>query len=408
MKLTGEQEHAVELCCDRSERIVCVTGGAGTGKTLVLGHAFRAQKGAVLCAPTGRAAKRIQELTGIPALTIHRLLEFPMPDDPIELSIKGRNPDERIEIVNVPTDHEPRRNKFNPIEYRTVFVDEASMLGRTLCSQLLSALPSGGCVRFFGDRNQLPPVEEGGSPFGDYLREFPSVILTLNFRNDDEIISNALRILSGSIPLKNDRFRIIYTEHPAQTLIELADPAYAENDNQIIMPQRKGKYGTSHVNTSLQLKYNPKGPMLRLQRFDASEAPLLVRPTDKFLWIKNDYNLNLFNGEIGRIDWLNTEDGALGLTSPDRHVVVPARVKTFSPYLGTLINYDPRKQIELGYAITTHKSQGSEFEKVVYCISGSASFLLNRQNFYTAVTRAKREVIVISDRKAMGRAMRRA
>ena len=408
MKLTSEQEHAVDLCSDRSERIVCVTGGAGTGKTLVLGHAYRANPNAVLCAPTGRAAKRIQELTGIPAKTIHRLLEFPTPQDPVDLSIKGRNPEDTIEVKNVPTDHEPRRNKFNPIEYRTVFVDEASMLGRTLCSQLLNAMPPGGCVRFFGDRNQLPPVEDGGSPFSNFLHEFPSVVLTLNFRNDDEIISNALRILEGSIPLKNRRFHIVYTDAPTQELIAFANTDYGQATNQIIMPQRKGKSGTSAVNVSLQLKLNPRGPMLRLDRFDATEAKLLIRPTDKFLWIKNDYNLNLFNGEIGQVEWINSEDGALGLTSPDAHVIVPARVKTFSPYLGTLINYDPRKQIELGYAITTHKAQGSEFDKVVFCMSSGASWLLNRQNFYTAVTRAKKEVVIIADRKAMGRAMRKA
>ncbi len=411
--LTNEQELAVALCCDVTERIVGITGSAGTGKTFVLGHAYREMQRlygskTILCAPTGRAAKRIQELTGIRAMTIHRLLEFPAPDDPVDLTVKGRPEDEEVEIKNVPTDHEPKRNKSNPIDYKYVFVDESSMLGQTLYRQLLDAMPAAGCVRFFGDMNQLPPVEEGLPPFYDILDTKPSVRLTLNFRNDDEIVANARLILQGSIPRKNNRFHIVYSQQPVKDLIAWAKAeTFTDDNNQIIMPTRKGKAGTGIVNTSLQLKFNPRGEFLRLDRFDKSEAPLLVRAGDKFLWIKNDYNLKMFNGEIGKIEWVNTEDGELGLVTPEQLVHVPARVKTFSPYLRHYINYDPRKQIELGYAITTHKSQGSEFDTVVYCMSSSSPYLLNRQNFYTAVTRAKKQVIVICDNKAMGRSMRK-
>lgn len=410
--LTQEQQTAVDMCCDRTERIVGVTGAAGTGKTLVLGEAFRELKRAkpngrqVLCAPTGRAAKRIQELTGIEARTIHRLLEFPTPDDPIDLTIKGRDKDEDIVVTGANTDHEPKRNRYNPLEFDTVFVDESSMLGDTLYHQLMNAMPAGGCVRFFGDNNQLPPVEEGSQPFASILEDKPSITLTMNFRNEDEIISNAQRILRGSIPQKNDRFEIIYTDAPLQELVRWADPnVFGKSNNQIIMPTRKGNYGTERVNTSLQLRFNPNGDSLRLWRFEPKAPPLLVRAHDKFLWIKNDYNLELFNGEIGTVDWINVEDGTLGLATTDKLYEIPARVRTYSPYTGQHVNYDPRKQIELGYAITTHKSQGSEFDTVVYCMTRSASFLINRQNFYTAVTRAKKRVIVIADRMAMSRAM---
>jgi exodeoxyribonuclease V alpha subunit len=173
------------------------------------------------------------------------------------------------------------------------------------------------------------------------------------------------------------------------------------------MPTRRGKYGTMRINPSLQLRFNGKGPLLLLDRYEPKEPKLAVRKGDKFLWIKNDYKLDMFNGELGRIAGLDTEDGELELKIADRksNVIVPARVTTYSPYHKTVIQYDPRKQIELGYAITTHKAQGSEFDTIIYCISRGQGWLLNKRNFYTAVTRAKNKVIVISDRRAMGLSM---
>ena len=394
VRLSLEQQHSVEMCVDTSQRIVGVTGGAGTGKTLVLGKAIaELAKGNkyVLCAPTGRAAKRIYELTKIKAKTIHRLLEFPQPD----------------EATDAPP-NEPRRNAFNPLEENVVFVDEASMVSPTLYRQLLEALPKGGCVRFFGDNNQLPPVEEGDPPFIDVLENYPSVELTFNFRSEDNIVSNALRILEGRIPVRNAGFEIFYMDDPIVGVTKFAGQEFMRNDHQIIMPTRKGKAGTLRVNPSLQLKFNGKGETLRLDRYDEKEAPLTVRAKDKFIWIKNDYKLDLFNGDIGTIDWIDPEEGDLGLITPEREITVPPRVKTYNSYIGTMINYDPRKQLELGYAITTHKSQGSEFDTVIYCMSRSQAFLLNRRNFYTAITRAKRKVILVTDRRAMGLSMRRA
>jgi exodeoxyribonuclease V alpha subunit len=161
------------------------------------------------------------------------------------------------------------------------------------------------------------------------------------------------------------------------------------------------------MNPSIQMKFNSKGPMLRLDRIGKDEAPLAVRGKDKFIWIKNDYKLNLFNGEIGAIDWVDAEAGELGIVTGERSVIIPPRVKSYDASRGHIINYDPRKQIELGYAITTHKAQGSEFNTVVYCMSRSQGWLLNRRNFYTGVTRARHQVILITDRRAMGMSMRR-
>jgi exodeoxyribonuclease V alpha subunit len=399
VKLSLEQESAVDLCADLHQEIVGVTGGAGTGKTLVLGRAYEEllrqvkYKGNIaLAAPTGRAAKRVQELTGIQATTIHRLLEFPQPDDP----------DDRDAPPN-----EPKRNHGNPLIQRVVCVDESSMLGPTLFRQLLDALPKGGVIRFFGDNNQLPPVEEGLPPFIDVLERFPSVELTYNFRSNDEIIGNALRILRGSVPVRNDRFEIIWRENPVQFVTEFATEHFMEPEYQIIMPTRRGRWGTQRVNPTLQLAFNPKGPSVRLDRFDDKEAPLTMRAGDKFLWIKNDYKLNMFNGEIGRVEWVDDEDGSLGIVTPERKLEVPARLKTYSMYHRSIIDYDPRKQIEHGYAITTHKSQGSEFKTIIYCMCGGQAWLLDRRNFYTAVTRAKQNVILITDRKAMGMSLRK-
>jgi len=398
-RLSFEQQHAVEVCCDMKNAIAGVTGGAGTGKTLVLGHVYNQLTSmgikVALAAPTGRAAKRVQELTGIPAKTIHRLLKFPMPDDMDDVS---------EELMN-----EPRHNRMNPLEERVVIVDESSMIGPTLHGQLMDSLQKLGAIRFFGDNNQLPPVEEGTPPFIETLLRFPSVELMYNFRSDDAIVSNALRILASHIPLRNDRFEIIYDDNPLAYMLNMTRGLkdFADDNHQIIMPTRRGKYGTMRINPSLQLRFNGKGPLLLLDRYEPKEPKLAIRKGDKFLWIKNDYKLNMFNGELGRVASIDTEDGEIKLKTSDRRyeIEVPARMVTYSPYHKTVIQYDPRKQIELGYAITTHKAQGSEFDTVIYCITKGHSWLLNKRNFYTAVTRAKNKVIVISDRRAMGLSM---
>ena len=370
VKPSLEQIHAIEICADRQIRIIGITGGAGTGKTYVLGEAYKELRrlyGAAaiaLCAPTGRAAKRVQELTGIPAKTIHRLLEFPTPEDHEEARKNGEED---------PPVNKPKRCREYPLPYRLVLVDESSMIGPTLYQQLMDALPPNASIRFFGDNNQLPPVESDGdeAPFLKILsRPEGNITLTHNFRSDDYIVSNAIRILEGRIPIQNPRFRLIYDNNPIQTLIKMADKHFMTSDFQIIMPTRKGKYGTMRVNPSLQTKWNGRGDYLVLDRHEESDPELSVRAGDKFLWTKNDYQLGVFNGEIGQIEWVNEEDGSLGLVTPEKEFVVPPSVRAYSPYHGHAISYDPRKHIDLGYAITTHKSQGSEFGTIIYCISG--------------------------------------
>ena len=397
-----EQEEAVEMCLDRSNRVFSVTGRAGTGKTSVLGIAYDEtvqQAGVgkvVLCAPTGRAAKRIYELTGIRAKTIHKLLEFPEPDEEDEQG----NP--------IPPD--PRRNRERPLNERVVYVDEASMLSQHLYEQLMAALPSNGRIRFFGDNEQLPPVEKG-APFESLLKERASKRLNHCFRSDDEILFNAERIRNGRLPIRNFRFEIIYTEQPIKQLIRFAESDIIQRSVQIIMPTRNGNYGTNRVNPSLQLKFNPTGDILRVERkakiMQDAPPPIALRGGDKFLWSQNDYSLKLFNGDLGYIDWVNSEDGSLQVSTEDRQLVIPPFIQTYSPFHGSIIHYDPRKKIELGYAITTHKAQGSEFDTVIYCMTRAAPRMLNRRNLYTAITRARHNVIIITDRMGMTNSMRK-
>lgn len=399
LNLSMEQEYAIELCNDVTNRIVGVTGGAGTGKTLVLGYVYRElskRYSVALCAPTGRAAKRVFELTGIRAKTIHKLLEYPQPDDDWEGDEPPRN--------------EPRRCSANPFDEFVILVDESSMVGPQLYRELIGALQKKGVIRFFGDNNQLLPIEEGDPPFRTVLEKFPSVTLTFNFRSDDEIVGNAYRILRGQVPLRNRRFDVLYTDYPVLGLIKHVEqhPEWGNDSNQIIMPTRKGNVGTARMNPSIQVKLNSCRELLRLPRFEKNDRDLVVRANDKFLWTKNDYQLDLFNGEIGRISKIDTEDGSLWLDMDGRrNVEVPPSIRAYNAYLRTMINYDPRKQLELGYAITTHKAQGSEFDSIIYCVSRQSAFLLNRNNFYTAVTRARSKVLVIADRRAMFLSLRR-
>lgn len=395
LNLSHEQTIAVEMACDLTEQIVGITGGAGTGKTTILKEihdALADQHEVVLAAPTGRAARRIQEATGIRAKTVHKLLEFPQP---LDVDFGEHDP------------NEPKRNKSNPITERVVLVDESSMVGPTLFRQLMDALPRNGAIRFIGDNNQLSPVEAGKAPFIDILERRPSIELTFNYRSGDALIANGLRILEGRIPNRNEKFEIIYTDHPVRTMLEWVTPEFTQPDRQIIVPTRNGQNGSLIINPSLQLRFNPRGEYLRLDRFDKDLAPLLVRKRDKFLWIKNDYTINLYNGETGIVDDLDTEYGSLDLTTLDRNIHVPPRAKYYNAYAKMQLNYDPRKALELGYAVTTHKAQGSEFTEVVYCICRAHAWMLNKRNFYTAITRARERVIVITDRAAMSYSVRK-
>ncbi len=386
------------MCVDKHVRLGSVTGGAGTGKTTILRYAYdelrTANKRVLLAAPTGRAAKRIQEATGIEARTIHRLLEFPAP---IEVSESGG----KVKFG------EPKRNRWNPLSCDVLFVDEASMIGSKLYAQVLEALPTSASLRFFGDVNQLPPIEDDApkkkSVFQRVLDEKPSVYLTYCFRSDDNLVESANRILQGRIPIRGNKFEMVITNDPVGALRELAGSEFHTPYHQVLTPKRVHKTGAIHLSALLRTKFNLRTdlPRIELARMSDEDDPITVIQGDKVLWTKNDYVLGIMNGELATVDYI--DDGAINLVFDDNSSkLIPPSLKGPFDFF-----YDPRKQIDLAYCMTTHKAQGSEFETVIYIMSRSQAWMLNRNNFYTGVTRAKKKVLVISDRHALGYAMRR-
>lgn len=381
-----DQHTAVEMCADPTVRIASVTGEAGTGKTSVLGQAVETVRASgystAICAPTGRAAARIRELLDLPARTAHRLLGYgaPDPNDPDDFSF-------------------PTKGKGNPIGADFIFVDESSMLSEELYRNLVDAMRKNACIRFFGDIHQLPPVMSLDPPFKRVLERFPKVILTKNFRSDDGIVQAAQTIIRGRLPKANERFKIVNV--PNQIGLSMLDK-FLDHDimdvkkAQIIAPTRIGKIGTQVINGYIQQKLNDHPKTLELHYIvdRGEEQNVSLHPGDKILWTKNDYNLNLFNGMIGHVLDFDEVDGAIAAEFEGRDYVIPSMLEYYDELQRKSVAYDPRKYIDLAYAITTHKSQGSEFDRVIIMLYWSG--VLSRQNFYTAVTRGRKHVTVIA------------
>lgn len=388
LNYSEEQHEAIDLGSDSSKKLVGITGAAGTGKTSVMGEILEngPWKMPILVAPTGRAAKRIHEATGHKAKTIHRMMGYGMPDedDPDQTSL-------------------PKYDKWNKFPYDCVLVDEGSMVSEDIYRAVIDAMPPRGVIRFVGDANQLPPVQ-GKSPFLEILEKWPSVRLTHNFRSTDGIVSAATSIVNNRIPEANDKFHMINPGNGNifKTIETFIDDSFRGLNGQLIIPTKQGKFGTFYFNSWLQQKLNPTGKTIEIQ-VNADEKRRL-RVGDKVIQTKNDYKLNVFNGEIGWI--VDIDDDTLVVNFDDRDVVIPPHLESYDPRSGRAIfQYDPRKNIDLAYAITTHKAQGSEFNKVVLLLQ--RSYVLNRANFYTAVTRAKDKCTVVLGPGALATAMKR-
>ena len=402
--LDTEQTLAVTLCMDTDKRIVSVTGPAGTGKTTILKTTYKAFIDAgysvALCALAGKAARRITEVTGFPASTIHKLLEFSRPGEVDEKTGKYYG------------ESRPKRDMDNPLIQDVIFVDEYAMVNQQLHRDILDAMKAGAIIRCFGDINQLPPIEENKeiakqpSPFKDMLTRFPSVMLKKLHRQGEgsDIAVNAGRILYGMCPVRKPNFELLITNDPVNKLKEiLADnPSvdFQSINNQIITPQNKSWIGTVALNGGLQpMFHETMAGAIPIPRNKWEEkVPLFLKENDKVIWTKNNYDLNLFNGETGIVKKIY-DDGVLEIDFGDRTVAVPPVLKYIS--YGKTLEYDPRKVLQLAYAITTHKGQGSEYENVVYILNKSAYMMLNRANFYTAITRARRYVWLITDAQSM-------
>lgn len=383
------QRLAIKLAVEKG--ILILTGGPGTGKTTTLRgilKVFESQGLEVaLAAPTGRAAKRMSELTGREAQTIHRLLEveWDRNDRPVF-----------------------QRNKRNPLGAGAVIIDELSMVDVVLFASLLDALPIGCRLVMVGDSDQLPPVG-AGNVLHDMInsKALPVVELKEVFRQAMEslIVANAHKIVRGENPelSRTDKdFFFLERKTPvstAQTVSQLCSERlpkaykYSPTDDiQVLCPSRKGEAGTVNLNKILQRVINPPARHKREHTF----GQRIFREGDKLMQIKNNYNipwtssdkegLGVFNGDIGVLEKIDEGAHMLYVRFDDKTAEYP---------------FEGSAELEHAYAVTVHKSQGSEFEAVVMPVSGVVEQLAYRNLLYTAVTRAKNLMILVGSRKTV-------
>ena len=406
--LSEKQGEAVDRSCDTSEKIVPVTGIAGTGKTTLLktiGERCRTAGYTVeLGAPTGKAAKRITEATGLAAKTLHRMLEYPHPGD------------EPIEGEEEVLPSQPRRHKDRPIEADVILADEYPMVPYDVHRNLINAMRPGAVLRVFGDVRQLRPIESDPnrrkqpSSFQKLLDDFDGIVLDRNFRQEEGsgIAENGERIVNGRSPKRKDDFELVMTEQPIKALEKVINRLsdrhgydFTGLDGQIITCGNKSWIGSTKLNGTVQALLQPEdGDWIELPRSKFSkEQPINVRLNDKVVWTQNNYELGVFNGESGIIVDIGEQEDVT-IDFGDRIVTVPpiliARNRDGHEYA-----YDPRAFIDLGYAVTTHKAQGSEYKVVIYVLNRSTRYMQCRANFYTAVTRARQHVVVIADQVSL-------
>ncbi|MEU2157845.1 ATP-dependent RecD-like DNA helicase [Streptomyces sp. NPDC019396] len=383
-ELAAEQQQAVRLALTR--KVAVLTGGPGCGKSFTVRSIVelaRAKKAkVVLAAPTGRAAKRLSELTGAEASTVHRLLELKPGGD-------------------------AAYDRDRPLDADLVVVDEASMLDLLLANKLVKAVAPGAHLLLVGDVDQLPSVG-AGEVLRDLLADsgpVPSVRLTRIFRQAQQsgVVTNAHRINSGVPPLTqglDDFFLFVEddTEEVGRLTVDVAarriparfglDP---RRDVQVLAPMHRGPAGAGTLNGLLQQAITPARPDLAEKRFGGR----VFRVGDKVTQIRNNYEKGrngVFNGTVGVVTSLNLVDQRLTvLTDEDEEV----------PY-----DFDELDELAHAYAVTIHRSQGSEYPAVVIPVTTSAWMMLQRNLLYTAVTRAKKLVVLVGSRKAIGQAVR--
>ena len=399
----GKIEDATGLFLDEMQRkavmeaakqgILVLTGGPGTGKTTTINAMIRLFESEgmtiLLAAPTGRAAKRMTETTGYEASTIHRLLE--VSGNPEEETIGGF-----------------QRNEENPLDTDVLIIDEVSMVDLPLMNALLKAVMPGTRLILVGDQNQLPSVGPG-SVLKDIIASgcFPVVMLTKIFRQagESDIVVNAHKINRGEpviLDNKSRDFFFLKRQEPnviisvMLTLIQKKLPKYVNAgiyDIQVMTPMRKGLLGVERLNQILQQYLNPPSP----EKSEREYADRLFREGDKVMQIKNNYQLEwkiqtkygltvdkgqgVFNGDMGVVREINTYEETITVEYDEhRQVIYP---------------YSMMDELELAYAITVHKSQGSEYPAVVIPLLQGPRQLYHRNLLYTAVTRAKKCVTLV-------------
>ena len=369
--------------------VLVVTGGPGTGKTTVINAIINAMelsgKTVTLTAPTGRAAKRVSELSNREAKTIHRLLESNFSSDE----------DKTVFF----------KNETNPLDAKVVIIDEMSMVDLSLFNSLLKAIPENATLIMVGDADQLPSVG-AGNVLRDIIASegIETVHLTEIFRQASEsmIVVNAHRINKGQMPLLNEKdkdFFFMQRNTPEQiisTIVELVKTRLPKTydldpfcDIQVLTPMRKGAVGVNALNSALQEALNPKTSV----KSEKEIGNILFRELDKVMQVKNNYDIEwesetqkdvgfgLFNGDIGVVEKIDKEYEFMDITfDGDKEVMYP---------------FSYASDLEQAYATTIHKSQGSEFPVVVIPMYPGAITLTNRNLLYTAVTRAKKLVVLV-------------
>ena len=361
-------------------KVMVITGGPGTGKTTIINAVLkifsRLDAGIMLAAPTGRAAKRMSETTGFGAKTIHRLLEYSFQKGGFQ------------------------RNEDKPLDCDVLIIDEASMIDIILMYHLLKAVPPFATFILVGDVNQLPSVG-AGNVLNDIIASGSVPVATLDkiFRQarTSRIVVNAHKINEGIVPSldtayssdpQND-FYFIEQEDPGKVLeiiLMLCQKRIPRRFNydpvdeiQVLTPMHKGVVGAANLNTQLQEALNPGDDgIIRGER--------TYRINDKVMQIRNNYDKDVFNGDIGRIAGIQWEDRGVTITFDGREVVY---------------EFSDLDEIVLAYAVSVHKSQGSEYPVVIIPIVTQHYILLQRNLIYTAVTRGKNLVVIVGSKKAM-------
>ncbi|MBQ1790742.1 MAG: AAA family ATPase, partial [Oscillospiraceae bacterium] len=408
-----------------SNAVLLISGGPGTGKTTTINTIIRFFKGekleVVLAAPTGRAARRMSEATGCPAMTIHRLLGVRSPEDsdPGE----GGFPDAGREYSAGGSAGEKQggfsyfeRGKDNPIKADVVIIDEMSMVDMNLFHALLLAVPAGARLVMVGDVNQLPSVGPG-CVLQDLIESgsFHTIMLRHIFRqaSESDIVMNAHRILEGtSLPMDNksrdffflerDQVPVIY-KHTVQLIRQML-PGYVgcrPEDIQVLTPMRRGNLGVARLNEVLQSVLNPPAAGKR----EHEDHDTVFREGDKVMQTRNNYGIEweirgnfgmpveqgtgIFNGDFGRIMEIDPGRKVMTVCFDDARMVE--------------YQFSDLEDLDLAYAITVHKSQGSEYPAVILPLLSGPSGLFNRNLLYTAVTRARKCVVMLGSRGAVDR-----